>query len=53
MENFTKKVFICFSAKDCYNIAQPVVYHLKNYGVDVWYDRYEMVMGDDCIKKKH
>lgn len=51
MDNFNKKVFICFSAKDRYNIAQPVVYHLKNYGVDVWYDRYEMVMGDDRIKK--
>lgn len=51
MEQYTKKVFICFSAKDRYDIVQPVVYHLKNYGIDVWYDRYEMVMGDNRIKK--
>ena len=51
MEDFSKKLFICFSAKDRYNIVQPIVYHLKNYGVNVWYDRYEMVMGDDRFKK--
>lgn len=51
MKEFSKKIFICFSAKDRYAIVQPIVYHLKNYGVDVWYDRYEMVMGDNRIKK--
>lgn len=51
MKSFSKKVFLCFSAKDRYDIAQPIVYHLKNYGVDVWYDRYEMVMGDNRIKR--
>lgn len=51
MEDFSRKLFICFSAKDRYNIVQPIVYHLKNYGVNVWYDRYEMVMGDDRFKK--
>lgn len=51
MEDFSKKVFICFSAKDRYDIVQPIVYHLKNYGINVWYDRYEMVMGDDRLKK--
>lgn len=51
MENFSTKLFICFSAKDRYNIAQPIVYHLKNYGINVWYDRHEMVMGDDRFKK--
>ncbi len=47
MSDFSKKVFICFAAKDRYEIVQPIVHHLKNYGVDIWYDRYEMVMGDD------
>lgn len=47
----TSKLFICFSAKDRYDIVQPIVYHLKNYGINVWYDRYEMVMGDDRLKK--
>ncbi len=51
MDNNLRKVFICFSAKDRYNIAQPIVYHLKNYGINVWYDRHEMVMGDDRIKR--
>lgn len=51
MEDFSKKLFICFSSRDRYNIVQPIVYHLKNYGVNVWYDRYEMVMGDDRFKK--
>ena len=51
MGNFLRKLFICFSAKDRYDIVQPVVYHLKNYGIDVWYDRHEMVMGDDRLKK--
>ena len=51
MRKLSDKIFICFSAKDRYDIAQPIVYHLKNYGIDVWYDRYEMVMGDNRLKK--
>lgn len=45
------KTFICFSAKDRYCIAEPIVYHLKNYGIDVWYDRQELLLGDDRIEK--
>lgn len=48
MEN---KVFICFAAEDRYRIAEPIVYHLKNYGVNVWYDRYSLIMGDNRIEK--
>lgn len=51
MDNFSEKLFICFSAQDRYDIVQPIVYHLKNYGINVWYDRYEMVMGDDRFEK--
>ena len=51
MKKFSDKLFICVSAKDRYVIAQPIVYHLKNYGINVWYDRYEMIMGDDRFKK--
>ena len=51
MDHSSRKIFICFSAKDRYDIVQPVVYHLENYGIDVWYDRHEMVMGDDRLKK--
>lgn len=44
-------VFICFAAKDRYTIAEPIVHHLKNYGIDMWYDRYTMVLGDNRIEK--
>lgn len=51
MENVENKLFICFSAKDRYKIVQPIVYHLKNYGINIWYDRYKLVMGDNRIEK--
>lgn len=51
MKRFCDKLFISFSAKDRYDIVQPLVYHLKNYGINVWYDRYEMVMGDNRFNK--
>ena len=51
MNNLFPSVFICFSAKDRYLIAEPLVYHLKNYGINVWYDRYKLLLGDNRIKK--
>jgi len=51
MKTSSRKLFICFAAKDRYDVVQSIVYHLKNYGVNIWYDRYELVMGDDRIKK--
>lgn len=45
------KVFICFAAEDRYRIAEAIVYHLKNYGIDIWYDRYSLLMGDNRIEK--
>lgn len=51
MSNLSKNIFICFSARDRYSIVQPIVYHLKNYGINVWYDRYELLMGDDRVEK--
>lgn len=44
-------IFICFAAEDRYTIAEPIVYHLKNYGLKIWYDRYEMIMGDNREEK--
>lgn len=41
------QVFIGFAAEDRYDIAEPIVYHLKNYGVPIWYDRYMLLMGDN------
>lgn len=51
MDTQQKKVFICFSFKDRYGIAEPLVYHLINYGIKVWYDRHELLLGDDRIQK--
>lgn len=46
-----EKVFVCFAAEDRYTIAEPVVYHLKNYGIDTWYDRHNLLVGDNRIEK--
>ncbi len=51
MMNDGIKPFICFSSKDRYTIAEPMVYHLKNYGLDIWYDRYSLTMGDNRVAK--
>jgi len=45
------QIFICFAAEDRYTIAEPLVYHLKNYGIPVWYDRHSLVMGDNRQEK--
>ena len=42
---------MCFAAEDRYRIVESLVYHLKNYGIGVWYDRYSLVLGDDRVKK--
>lgn len=44
-------VFICFAAEDRYKIVEPIVYHLKNYGIKTWYDRHILLMGDDRVQK--
>ncbi len=49
--NILNKVFVCFAAEDRYTIAEPIVYHLKNYGISVWYDRHNLLMGDNRIEK--
>lgn len=45
------KLFICFAAEDRYRVAEPIVYHLKNYGINIWYDRYSLLLGDNRIQK--
>lgn len=49
--NLNSKVFIGFAAEDRYDIVEPLVYHLKNYGIDLWYDRHMLLMGDDRVTK--
>ena len=45
------QVFICFAAEDRYNVAEPIVYHLRNYGIKIWYDRHTLLLGDNRIEK--
>lgn len=40
-------IFLCFSSKDRYTIAESILYHLKNYGLDTWYDYHTLILGDN------
>ena len=40
-------IFLCFSSKDRYDIAESVYYHIKNMGIPIWYDRKEILMGNN------
>lgn len=46
-----KRVFIGFASGDRYNIVEPIVFHLKNYGIELWYDRHMLVMSDNRVAK--
>lgn len=40
-------IFIGYSSDDRYTVVESLVFHLKNYGFDVWYDFYDMFLGDN------
>ena len=40
-------IFIGYSNQDRYEIVEPMVFHLKNYGIDVWYDFHDMFLSDN------
>lgn len=40
-------LFIGYSSKDRYAIVEPILFHLKHFGLDVWYDFQDMFLGDD------
>jgi hypothetical protein len=40
-------IFFCFSSKDRQNIVEGILYHIQNYGLAVWYDRQQMLLGDE------
>ena len=44
-------IFLCFSSKDRYTIAESILYHLRNYGLRVWYDYHILILGDDKIRE--
>lgn len=43
-------MFLCFSSGDRYTVVKSCLYHLKNYGIPVWYDYHELILGD--LKKE-
>ena len=47
MNELFSEIFLGFAAKDRYTIAESVLYHLENYGVKVWYDRHDLIIGDN------
>lgn len=44
-------MFLCFSSADRYTAAKSCLYHLKNYGIKVWYDYHELILGDKKREK--
>ena len=40
-------IFIGYSSQDRYEIVEPMLYHLKNYGINVWYDFHDMFLSDN------
>lgn len=44
-------MFLCFSSGDRYTVVKSCLYHLKNYGIPVWYDYHELILGDQKREK--
>ena len=38
--------FLCFSGRDRLTAAQSILYHLQKYGLQVWFDNHEYLLGD-------
>lgn len=44
-------IFLCFSVKDRIPIINDFYHFLSNFGLDIWYDRRNIYLGDDRIEK--
>lgn len=44
-------IFIGYSSQDRYDIVEPMVFHLKNYGISVWYDFHDMFLSDNRFQE--
>jgi len=42
-------IFLCFSGKERLTIVRSILYHLKNYGLKVWFDNHEYILGDEKV----
>lgn len=47
----TDRVFICHAAPDQSEVVTPLASELRNSGIDVWYDKFELSMGDNIVDR--
>ena len=40
-------IFLGYSHKDRYSIVESIIFHIKNYGFNVWYDFHDMFLSDN------
>jgi len=40
-------IFFCFSSKDRYSIVEAILFHITKYELPIWYDRQQMLLGDN------
>ena len=40
-------IFFCFSSKDRHSVVEALLYHITNFELSVWYDRQQMLLGDN------
>ncbi len=43
----TIMIFLCFSVKDRTDIINPLYHYLQNFGLNLWYDRRNIFLGDN------
>jgi hypothetical protein len=47
----SRKLFISHASEDKESFVQPLVEALKSAGYDVWYDKFELTIGDSLLQK--
>ena len=44
-ENLNKRIFLCYASEDKEEFVNKLAFELKNIGLDVWFDEYEICPG--------
>ncbi|MCY3832240.1 MAG: toll/interleukin-1 receptor domain-containing protein [Chloroflexi bacterium] len=50
-EEFAYDVFLSHASEDKDNVARPLAMALQEYGLRVWYDEFELKIGDNLVAK--
>lgn len=40
-------IFFCFSSIDRHSIVEAILFHITKYQLPIWYDRQQMLLGDN------